>query len=583
MRPRSLSFLCLCVVLLGLAAASLRLRTTPFPVGDEATHVLMARSLWTDHDLVFDQGDLREAYRTWNGGPAGLALLTRDGGASLRYAEPIAWALAAVPAQALLGPAGLPVLNMALMLAMLAAAAVHFGKERVSGLLLAGFFFASASFGYVFRGSPEVFLMACVFFGLLLWKRAAGEARTRDLGDVRSLALAGALFGAAALQEPVLALFGVAVALDLVIRKRWKGAAVLILAGAMTFGVLATGQRKLTGAWSPADPREGIQRRTFETEFPLETTQDLWQAYGKSRPAPDLTAGLGLLPRNLGYVLAGRNTGLLAFFPFGLLALGCLAIGRRDRSRWLVLIAAGGAVLIGLLLEPHRWQGGPGALGHARFAMLYPALLFLLPERLALRKSLLLPFAAAALWTVPALSGVVFSGVSAMPAGAALPLELTLLGDGVQLSGYRLRSWEDGVWVLPLATTWPDEEHPNGTWVKGGSTSEVLVISPKPLDRIHLKIHSLTAENEVRIESGAESVLVRFDSEGKRNGAPVDLKVEPKASGLGILSSTSGIGAEHVYRFTLTVSDGIIPARRLPGSQDPRFLGVFLDVTGKGL
>ncbi len=578
MRPRSLPFLCLCVVLLGFAAASLRLRTTPFPVGDEATHALMAHSLWTDRDLVFDQGDLREAYRTWSGGPAGLALLTRDGGASLRYAEPITWALAAVPAQALLGPAGLPVLNMALMLAMLAAAAVHFGKERVSGLLLAGFFFASAAFGYVFRGSPEVFVMACVFFGLLLWKRATGES-----GDIRALALAGALFGAAALQEPVLALFGIAVALDLLLGKRWKGAAVLILAGAMTFGALATGQRKLTGAWSPGAPKEGIQRRTFETDFPLETTQDLWQAYGKSRPAPDLTAGLKLLPRNLGYVLAGRNTGLLAFFPFGLLALGCLAIGRRDRSRWLVLIAAGGAVLIGLLLEPHRWHGGPGALGNARVAMLYPALLFLLPERLALRKSLLLPFAAAALWTAPALGGVMFSG-SAVPAGAVLPLELTLLGDGVQLSGYRMRSWDAAVWVLPLATTWPDEEHPNGTWVKGGSATEILVISPKPLDRIPLRVHSLTADNEVRIDSGAESVLVRFDSEGKRNGAPVDLKVEPKAAGLGILpGESSGSGAEHVYRFTLTVSDGIIPARRLPGSRDPRFLGVFLDVTGKGL
>ncbi|MES1211893.1 MAG: hypothetical protein ABUL63_06125, partial [Acidobacteriota bacterium] len=239
-------------------------------------------------------------------------------------------------------------------------------------------------------------------------------------------------------------------------------------------------------------------------------------------------------------------------------------------------------VLIGLLLEPHRWQGGPGALGHARVAMIYPALLFLLPERLALRKSLLLPFAAAALWTVPALAGAISTG-TAMPGGAAgqaLPLELTLLGDGVQLSGYRLRSWEDAVWVLPLATTWPDEEHPNGTWVKGNSTTEILVISPKPLDRIPVRLHSLTAENEARIDSGTESVLVRFDSEGKRNGAPVDLKVRPRASGLGILS---GSGAEHVYRFTLTVSDGIIPARRLPGSQDPRFLGVFLDVTGKGL
>jgi hypothetical protein len=575
MRPRSLPFLCLCLVLLGLAAASLRLRPSPFPVGDEATHVLMARSLGSDRDLVFDQEDLRAGYRVWNGGPAGVTLLTPDGGQSLRYAEPIAWALAAAPAYALLGPAGLPVLNMALFLGMLAAAAWLFREQAGGGwLFLAVFFLASASFGYVFRGSPEVFLMACVFFGLFLWKRTAGTAGTTRTGE---LALAGALFAAAALHEPALALLGVAAAADLVLGGKWKGAAVLVLAGAMVFGVLAVGQRKLTGVWSPANPREGIQRRTFEDEFPIESQGDLWQAYGKSRPALDVVAGLRLLPRNLGYFLAGRNTGLLAYFPFGLLALGLMA---RDRSRRLLISAIGAAVLIGLLIEPHQWHGGPGALGNAHFAALYPVLLFL-PGRLAVRRSLILPFAAAALWTLPALMpGALSAGSADLPAFRALPLELTLLGEGVQIPGYRVRGWGEAVWVLPLATSWPDEGHPNGAWLKGASTSEVVVVSPEPLERIHFNVHSLTADNELLVESGTGRVLVRFDSEGKRNGAPVDLAVKPVASGLGILP---GGAEEHVYRFTLTVSDGIIPARRLPGSQDPRYLGVFLDVTGKGL
>ncbi|MES1245968.1 MAG: hypothetical protein ABUT39_30450, partial [Acidobacteriota bacterium] len=428
MRPRSLPFLCLCLVLAGLAAASFRLRPSPFPVGDEATHVLMAHSLWADHDLAFDEGDLEAGYRIWNGGPSGVALLTRDAGRTLRYAEPIAWALAAAPVQALLGPAGLPVLNMALFLAMLAAAAWLF-RDQAAGVFLAGFFFASAAFGYVFRGSPEVFLMACVFFGLALWRKTAGTS------GMRGLVLAGALFAAAALHEPVLALVGLAVAVDLALNGRWKGAAALVLAGAAVFGVLAAGQRKLTGAWSPASPREGIQRRAFEDEFPLESQADLWQAYGKSRPAPDLGTGLRLLLRNLGYFLAGRNTGLLAYLPFGLLAVGLMA---RDRSRWLLLSAVGAAVLIDLLAEPHRWHGGPGALGNARFVVLYPVLLFL-PGRLAARRSLILPFAAAALWTAPALVPALVSGNSLdLPAFRALPLELTLLGDGVQLSGPRV-------------------------------------------------------------------------------------------------------------------------------------------------
>jgi hypothetical protein len=571
MWPRSLSFLCLSLVLVGLAAASFRLRPSPFPVGDEATHVLMARSLWTDHDLSFDERDLQAGYRIWNGGPAGVTLLTRDAGQSLRYAEPIAWALVAAPVQALLGPSGLPVLNMMLFLAMMGTTAWLYREETGAvWLFLAGFFFASAAFGYAFRGSPEVFLMACVYFGLLHW---LVRIRTGGPTEFRMLAVAGALFAAAALHEPALALLGLAAAVDLVLDGNWKGAVVLVLAGALVFGVLAAGQRKLTGAWSPANPREGIQRRTFESEFPIESQADLWQAYGKSRPAPDLAAGLRLLPRNLGYFVAGRNTGMLAYFPFGLLALGLMA---RDRSRCLLLSAVGAAVLIGLLTEPHRWHGGPGALGNGHFAVLYPALLFL-PGRLSVRRSLVLPFAAAALWTLPAL----VPGASLdLPAFRALPLELTLLGDGVQLPGYRVRGWGETVWVLPLATSWPDEGHPNGAWLKGASTSEVVVVSPEPLERVRFNVHSLTADNELLVDSGAERVLVRFDSEGKRNGAPVDLAVKQAASGLGILP---GAVKEHVYRFTLTVSDGIIPARRLPGSQDPRYLGVFLDVTGKGL
>ena len=145
MRPRTLAFVCLALSLLGLAAAAFRLRLTPVPVGDETTHVLMAQSLWEDGDLLYGRPDLQRAYRTWNEGPAGVTLFTPDGGRTVLYAEPIPWALASAPAWALLGAAGLPILNMALFLAMLAAAAGLF--QEPNPLLLGGFFFASASFG----------------------------------------------------------------------------------------------------------------------------------------------------------------------------------------------------------------------------------------------------------------------------------------------------------------------------------------------------------------------------------------------------------------------------------------------------
>src|SRR5689334_3381803 len=130
MRPRTLAFVCLALALLGLAAAAFKLRLSAAPVGDETTHVLMAQSLWEDGDLLFGKPDLRRAYQTWNEGPAGLALLTLDGGRTVRYAEPIPWALVAAPAWALLGAAGLPILNFALFLGMLAAAARLFPENN---------------------------------------------------------------------------------------------------------------------------------------------------------------------------------------------------------------------------------------------------------------------------------------------------------------------------------------------------------------------------------------------------------------------------------------------------------------------
>lgn len=586
MRPRTLLFACLALALLGLAGASFRLRPSPLPVGDEATHMLMARSFEEDRDFVYDQRDFLRAYRIWNGGPSGLTLLTPDGGQTLRFAEPFAWALAAAPAASLLGSSGPIMLNMALFLGMLAAAWRLFREETgATGLFLGGFFFASASFGQVFRGSPEVFLMVCVFFALLLWRRARALPQW-GADDLWSLMLAGALLGAASLHRPELALFGVAAAVDLSLVRRWKGAVLLLVAGALVFGLLAAGQRRMIGAWNPADPGAGIQRRSFETEVPIETHGDLWQAYGKAGtgPVPGGSDGLRLLPWNLGSFLAGRHTGLIAWFPFALLTLGfALVGGGRDRSLWLLLGALGIIVLMDLILLPRGWHGGPFAMGNARFAVLYPVLLFL-PRRIAARKSLILPYAAAGLWTAAAVAGAVvpagLSPASELPTFRVLPLELPLLGGGGQLPGYRTRSWGESVWILPESAFWPEEGHPNGVWMRGASRAEVVVVSPEPLTEIRFSVHSLGGENEVVAESGAERVLVRFDSEAKRNGAPVDLAVEPAAEGLGILPGTS---REWVYRFTLDVSDGVIPARRLQGSQDTRFLGVFLDITGGGL
>ncbi len=170
MRPRPLPLVCLALVLLGLAWGLAGSRA-PLPAGDEATSVMMVQSLWHDHDLTWRQADLDRARRLWEGGPAGLTLFTDDGGRTMRYGRPLAWPLAALPFYAVLGARGIALFNMALFLAMALAALWLLAEDAGAPLLVGGFFLASAALARAFRLEPDVFLMACVFFPLLAWRR----------------------------------------------------------------------------------------------------------------------------------------------------------------------------------------------------------------------------------------------------------------------------------------------------------------------------------------------------------------------------------------------------------------------------
>ncbi|HEV8578355.1 MAG TPA: hypothetical protein VGX68_04675 [Thermoanaerobaculia bacterium] len=578
MRPRALSVLCPALLLLGLAASLAGVRS-PLPAGDEATSVMMIQSLWHDHDLAYREADLERANRIWDGGPAGLTLFTDDGGKTLRYGRPLAYPLAALPFYALMGLRGIAVFNMALFLAMTGAALWFWRRETgLATLFVCGFFFASAAFACAFRLEPEVFLMACGFFPLLAWQALRKRPEWRR-SHLAAFAGAGVLLGAASMSSPLLALLGLPILVDLAARRRWRGALAIVTGALLAIGGLALLQRVGTHEWSAYG---GAQRRTFEAEFPLESPRDLWQGYGAETAAgtsSDLAAGLKLLPRNLGYIFAGRFTGLLPYFPFALFALGLYVASPKDRSRHLLLGALGVYVLAVLLAHPHDFAGAAGFLGSRYLAAIYPAFLFL-PGRIAVRRSLVLPFAAAALWTVLAVAGslprlapeAVYADA---PAFQRLPLELTLL-PGNRLPGYYTQTWGNAVWIVPRRSFFAEERHPHGVWVRGSTRSEVIVVSPAPLPRLELLVYSLSADNELVLDSGVDRLRVRFDSEGKRNGTPADLAVEPVARNLGFFPR------DFFYRFTLETTGGFVPARRDPKSGDPRDLGVFLDFTGEG-
>jgi hypothetical protein len=581
MRLRALALLPPAVLLLALAWSLAGIRT-PLPTGDEATSVMIVQSLWHDRDLVYREADLERANRIWDGGPAGLTLFTNDGGKVLRYGRPLAYPLAALPWYAVLGLRGIAVFNMALFLAMAGTAFWLLRQETgFAGLFVGGFFFASAAFAYAFRLEPDVFLMACVFFPLLVWQRLRRHPELRR-NHLAALAGAGALLGAVAVSSPLLAVVGLPILIDLATRRRWRGALAVAAGALLAAGLLIVLQRAGTGEWSAFG---GAQRRTFDAEFPLESPRDLWQGY-RGEPADgtarDLATSLRVLPRNLGYVLLGRYTGLLPYLPFALFAWVLYLIGPKDRSRHLLLAALGLYVLVVLLVHPHDFAGGPGFLGSRYLAVVYPVFLFL-PGRIAVRRSLALPYAAAGLWTALAVAAslprlvpeAVLQRHTEAPSFQRLPLELTLLPGG-RLPGFFTQTWANAIWIEPRSSFFAEERHPHGVWVRGSSRSEVIVVSPAPLSRLTFTAYSLAADNELILDSGVDRLRVRFDTEGKRNGTPADLAVEPAAQNLGFFPR------DFFYRFTLETTGGLVPGRRDPKSRDPRALGVFLDFTGKG-
>jgi hypothetical protein len=77
-----------------------------------------------------------------------------------------------------------------------------------------------------------------------------------------------------------------------------------------------------------------------------------------------------------------------------------------------------------------------------------------------------------------------------------------------------------------------------------------------------------------------DRIKVVFDSDAKRHGTPIDLHVKPVARDLGFFGDAAP--HEYFYRFYLETTDGVVPAHRYAKGDDQRYLGVFLDFTGKG-
>lgn len=579
---QTLPFACLAVVLAGVALSLPRLPASTAPRGEEATHRLAAESLVAERDLVFDHRDLERGYRAWPSGPRGIALLSPDGGASFRFAVPMAASLAALPFVALFGRQGWLVAN-ALFFVIAFAAAWRWG--RGAGLawpFVVGFFCASAALGQVFRFGPEAFRFAAVTLGLLAWQAIRKEEAPQRPLHLAALAVAGGLVAAAGTHAALDLLAGLVIAADLAWSRRGRPLLAFLAGGLAVFGGLLLVQHRLQGtAWPErGTPTSKTEVQRFYDEFPIEGPPELWsQMLPESAPSAAGERGVGPRLADAGTLLAGRTTGLLPFFPFALVALVAGAARGWDRRRVVLAVA----VVLGLVVLVCAGGARPSGLGDPSFVGLYP-LLFFLPPRIGSIPAFV-GWAAGGLWTVPALLASLIAAPVATPAPAfsLLPLELRLAAGnrpgspGGGLPGYGARVFGEAVWLLPEDAFFLGERNPRGVWMQGAGTADVIVVAPAPIERLTLTAVSLAADHELRLDGGAGVVRVRFDSAGKRAGTPIELPVETAGHDLG-----GFFPREIYYRLRLTVTGGLVPARRDPKSSDPRYLGVFLEAPPEG-
>jgi hypothetical protein len=582
---RAAAFAAVALVVLGLAGGLYSTRRRAGPATGEATALGMVASLWNDGDLRFDSRDLDRAFQVWEEGPRGVRLAARRPPV---YAAPVAYALAALPAYAAAGPRGVLLFNAGLYLLLFGLGWVLVREGGGwAGVAVAGFFFASAALTAAFRFDGEAFAMACAFLPLALWRLAGGgEGRRGRLLAVWGLA--GALAVAGALAQPLLALLAVPVVVDLAWGRRLRRLGAFAAGALLAAALLLAAGRRLTGSWLP---QRAASQASFESAFPVgEEAAAAWQAAAGSGAregwlpgGPPARHGL----QALGWFLCGRHAGLLPYYPFALLVLAFTASGRGGRRQRLLLAAV---ALYGLAVFLTSPAVAAGALGDRRLAAACPALWLLLGERRP-RRSLLLAYAAAALWTVPAVALAVAAPAGGEPAQrlaafTLLPQELDLVAAGA-VPGYAARRWGEAWWIVPESTFFVGEEHPHGVWVRGASDSEVVLAAPAPLPEVRFRVHSLAgADNRLRVSAGAERVSVVFDSLAKRQGTEAVLHPEPAARGPAGGTTTSGApevaGGLYFYRLRLRVSGGEVAAHHYPGSGDRRYLGVFLDFTGGG-
>ena len=358
---------------------------------------------------------------------------------------------------------------------------------------------------YVWWLTPEVFNLALITLGLVLWSRGRCVWSAVCLGLAIYSKPTNVFLSAPLLLEPLLSWTWRGLG-ESVKRGLWLSFATLLLFG-LNFG--------LTGEVN----YQGGERKTFYSKFPFETAESTFESGGiwmSTEQVGPLVAGEGegkatvktgparsaeelreSFLRNLGYFWVGRFGGVLPYFPaFVIGILGFLGIGGRTASGWLCFLSLVTSFVFFIWLIPDNWYGGGGTVGNRYFLNLLPLGLYVLPRG---REG----------W-VGVLGGIAGLGlmgpVLASPLRHSLhpgdhattavfrtfPAELTMLNDLSVFTdtwrkkrpygGYELFFLDDGTYGQE--SSFGSE----GFWLRGGQEAEVILAAAAPVQQIRLRI-----------------------------------------------------------------------------------------------
>jgi hypothetical protein len=597
------------LLLLPILGAALAPAERPFKIkGDEATYVEMALSIAYDGDLRFTATDLHRFEEMFGTGPTGIFLqrprdvhvtftagwppvrITRTPRSSregLAFGKPFVYPVVAAPFVRIGGLRGLLFLNLLLLSAMVWMAWT-FAATRTSpvaaALVAVAFAFASILPIYAVWRTPEMLNSALVFGGYFLWlyKQVASEpalTSRRWLAHPATDFVAAAFLGLATYSKPPNALLIAPVVLTMLVAKRWRHAIVVGTA----FLLLSAGAFAVNGLIAGEMNYQGGVRSTFTDSFPYsDPTVDPTTAFehaGTSMvtehsDAQQLLAPAVFVPlfeHNTEYFLIGRDAGFVPYFFPGLVILVAWLARPRSWTRWQVLVALalGASILVMLALAPYSWNGGGGPPGNRYLLSLYPAFFFLLPSRFTGR-------AAAVSLLGLAVTGPLLLRPLAASYGPwhnvehgvvrLLPIELTLADDlPVRLNLARSRlDLDNGLLYLMDENAFMPEAGKR-FWVAGAARAEMILRTDRAIEKATLHLHSVVA-NHVTISLG-------------RGRASIDL--QPDGDGTLVMEPGPGVvyRESRAYVFTVTTTNGFVPADVDPKSQDRRFLGVFIEPT----